>query len=92
MLLHNLKQLAIAFDQLINALACLLLWKLAWADETLSAHAWRMDRAGVASWPRKIIDALLWFDKDHCRTSYESERLGRQLPPEMRPKRERMKA
>lgn len=41
---------------------------------------------GVRSWPRKVVDALalLFGDKDHCQQSYESERLGRQLPPEER--------
>ncbi len=36
--------------------------------------------------PRKDIDALalLFGDRDHCRQSFESERTGRQLPPECR--------
>ena len=28
----------------------------------------------------RVIDTLLFFDKDHCRTSYESEVLRKQLP------------
>jgi len=44
-----------------------------------------MERAGIKRWPRKLIDTLFWFDKNHCFESYESERLGRQLPPELRP-------
>lgn len=31
-----------------------------------------------------LIDALLWFDKNHCEESYKSEILRRQLPPSMR--------
>ncbi|WP_346773712.1 hypothetical protein [Desulfovibrio sp. ZJ200] len=36
--------------------------------------------------PRKVIDALalLFGDREHCRQSFESERQGRQLPPECR--------
>ena len=57
-----------------------------WADETISAHCWRWHINGVRSWPRKVVDALalLFGDKNHCQQSYESERLGRQLPPEER--------
>jgi putative hemolysin len=31
-------------------------------------------RAG--RWFRPVVDALLWFDPEHCRASYESE-IGR---------------
>ena len=96
-LLHNTKQLLIATDQAVNALAGFVLALLClcprlpkaglwWADETISAHCWRWHINGVRSWPRKVVDALalLFGDKDHCQQSYESERLGRQLPPEER--------
>lgn len=96
-LAHNVKQAAIALDQLANALiglavsvVCLLpffrgagLW---WADETVSAHCWRWHIMGVRHWPWKLVDGLaaLLGDKEHCRESFESERLGRQLPVEER--------
>ena len=95
-LLHNGKQLFISLDQTLNALAgtvlallwCLWLWPrrvgLWWADETISAHCWRWERNGIRSWPRRIVDAVFFLDPRHCRESYESERLGRQLPPELR--------
>ena len=75
------KSVLIALDQLLNAILG------GWPDETLSSRAWRWDAAGVRRWPRRIIDAvaLLFRDRDHCRRSFESERLGRQLPPEARP-------
>lgn len=77
------KAALIALDQLVNALAG------GWPDETVSSRAWRWELAGARSWPRKLIDglALIFGDRDHCRESFESERLGRQLPPEARPVR-----
>ena len=82
--LHNLKQLAIAVDQLLNVLICLVVNRQAWADETMSAHAYRLELEHGRTWARKLIDGILWFDKDHCKESYESEILRRQLPPSMR--------
>ena len=73
-----LKQVLIAFDQLINALLG------GWADESLSAHAWRQHLEGTRNWPYLLIDAILFFDGNHCRTSYESELERTQLPPSMR--------
>lgn len=74
------KAVFIGLDQLINALFG------GWPDETISSRAWRWELAGVRSWPRRLLDglALIFGDKDHCRESFESERLGRQLPPELR--------
>jgi hypothetical protein len=74
-----LKNVLIAIDQLINTLIG------GYPDETLSSHAYRMDMKGIRKWPRKLIDTLLFFDKNHCEDSFTSERIGRQLPPECRP-------
>ena len=76
--MNRAKCILIALDQLVNALCN------GWPDETLSSRAWRWEQSGKRAWPRKMIDALLFFDPDHCRASYESEKLGRQLPPELR--------
>lgn len=73
------KALLIALDQLLNALFG------GWPDETLSSRAWRWDISGKRSWPRRLIDLVFFFDRNHCFESFESERLGRQLPPECRP-------
>ena len=83
-LLHNLKQLLICLDQLANVLIGLVGNRKSWADETMSAHAWRMQLEHGRTWARKLIDALFWFDKDHCKESYKSEMERRQLPPSMR--------
>lgn len=74
------KRILIALDQLMNALAG------GWPDETLSSRCWRWDASGKRTWPRKTVDGLFFWDRNHCRESYESERLGRQLPPELRTK------
>lgn len=68
-----LKQVAVAVDQLVNAALG------GWADETLSSRAYRTSPKA-----EKVINALLWFDKDHCYESYVSEQIRNQLPPELR--------
>lgn len=72
------KKVLIAVDQLANALLA------GWPDETLSSRAWRWEQDGVRAWPRRVIDRLLFWEPNHCRESYQSEREGRQLPPELR--------
>lgn len=78
------KAVLIALDQLGNALL------RGWPDESLSSRSFRLSDKGIRHWPRKAIDTLLWFDRDdasgkrHCELSFDSEREGRQLPPEAR--------
>ncbi|WP_300708832.1 pseudouridine synthase [uncultured Desulfovibrio sp.] len=80
------KHLLVAVDQLANALLG------GWPDETLSSRAWRRHAAGRGSWLCRVIDRLFFWDAEarggllvgHCQLSYESERQGRQLPPELR--------
>ena len=69
----SLKQIAIALDQLANALLGGM------ADETLSARAHRTG----SSW-EPVIDALFFWQDDHCFESYLSEKERKQLPPEYR--------
>jgi len=79
-----LLQVLIALDQLLNAL------RGGWADETLSSVAYRMslrNDAGVFGWRWRICAALingLFFDRNHCRDAFLSERNSNQLPPEFR--------
>ena len=73
------KMTLIAVDQLANALL------LGWPDETLSSRAWRWHVAGKRSWPMWCIEAVFFWEAGHCFASYESERLSRQQPPELRP-------
>ena len=72
------KAVLIAVDQLLNAVLC------GWPDETLSSRCWRWDRDEVRHWPRRLVDALFFWEKEHCRESYESEQLRMQMPPELR--------
>ena len=37
-------------------------------NESISGRAWR-----TRSIWYKVIDALLWFDKDHCKNSYNND-------------------
>lgn len=92
---HNAYQALISMDQALYNLggtvwacvACLFYsipTGVTYADETLSSRAWRWERDGVCHWPRKVIDAVFWWQPDHCLKSYISEREGRQQPPELR--------
>ena len=79
-ILFWLQQVLIAIDQLANALLG------GWADETLSSCAYRMERAG-RPWgriTRPLIDAIFFFQPDHCRNAFECERQRVQAPPETR--------
>jgi hypothetical protein len=76
---HNL---FIAFDQLINALFN------GWADETMSAHAYRLHRDGKPwGWLMHLYDYLfIWqtWKLDHCVRAYQAERARLHSPPETR--------
>lgn len=69
---RRLLHLLIALDQLVYVLITLGNGN---PDETLSAAAWRLERDGKLAGRvfRPLIDALFWFDPQHCRNSYESE-------------------
>lgn len=72
----------IAIDQLANTILG------GYADETLSSRAWRAerDKKAIGIIMRPFIDFVfnLFGDKDHCYTSYISERDSNHLPPEFR--------
>lgn len=72
-------QIAVALDQLLNTLFG------GYADETLSARAYRRS-ADSYRWTlvRNVIDAVLFFDPNHCEVAYDSEKARRHLPPEYR--------
>lgn len=76
-----MKQFLIAVDQAINC-CCFWLPGGRWADESLSARAWRIR----AQCPRlyKVIDALFFWQTAHCLMSYQSEMQRLQSPPEQR--------
>ena len=72
------EQVLIAIDQLINALLG------GWADETMSSYAYRLRIERNILWVERVIDALFFLQKDHCKTAYESERARKHFPPELR--------
>lgn len=82
---HNLKQLLITIDQFLTVLVFVVLFPKtkSWADETFSARCHRMALNGITI-PEKIVDAIFFFEKNHCLESYKSELEGRQLPPSLR--------
>ena len=77
--LTYLKYILIALDQLLNTVL------LGFPDETLSSRAYRTEQEGyrLGGIIRPIIDTLLFFDPEHCRTSYETEMTRKQFPIEM---------
>lgn len=70
-------QFLIALDQLINTLF------KGWADETLSARAYRNAANGNAKWQRiqRAIDAIFFGQPNHCRGAHRMELERMQLPP-----------
>lgn len=67
--MNYLLNLAIAIDQLLNAML------LGFADETLSSRAYRADRDGKVFGRifRPLIDTLFFWDKRHCFQAYLAE-------------------
>lgn len=76
--LDSVKQFAIALDQVVNTLCG------GYADETLSCRAYRHYLKGERVWLVWLIDTLFFWDKDHCKSSYESEQERLHLPPALR--------
>lgn len=74
-----MKQFLIAFDQLLNTVLYINGDGFGYADETLSARAWRLQ----SRW-YKAINALFFWQENHCKEAYESEHRNFQLPPEYR--------
>lgn len=68
------ERVAIGFDQFVNTLFCGM------PDETLSARAYRLSIERGKHWALRLINAIFFWQPNHCKTSYESEILRRQLP------------
>ena len=77
---NHILQILIAVDQLANALAGGM------ADETLSARAHRQ-RLNGRPWAAKAINALFFWQVDHCRVAYESELSRMDMPKPYRTQR-----
>lgn len=97
---HNLKHLAIAFDQFARMLVAIVIGSLGWSDETLSAYAWRAHQDGkiAATFMCVVIDVMfLWQKSDptivddggvpiesHCHRAFVRECRKEYLPPAYR--------
>ena len=83
---HNLFQLAVAFDQFLNVLVCMIIEPNSkhWADETFSSHTYRHYRAGEWVWLYHLINKVFFLQQDHCKEAYESEQQRQHEPPELR--------
>lgn len=78
-----MRQILIALDQLCNA--CLFfLPGGAWADETLSARAWRCRSVGAFRWIRPMIDGLFFWQDNHCRSAFYAEMEREHSPKSLR--------
>lgn len=77
---NYLKQNLIAIDQLVNTLLG------GYADETLSSRAYRAEAKGriMGRIMRPTIDAIFFFDKDHCYNAYISELNRKQYPSSLK--------
>lgn len=73
-------QILIAIDQVFNAILG------GYADETLSARAWRTEQKGriFGKFFRPLIDFVLFVQPDHCFKAYEAEQKRRHFPPDLR--------
>ena len=74
-LTSRLFQALISIDQTFNTLI-----GSGWADETLSAFSHR--RQG---WRRSVVNAIFFWQTDHCRDAFNAELERRQYRPEYRP-------
>lgn len=86
MLKNNLFQLFVAIDQVLNVFLGMIFEpkRAHWADETMSSYAHRLRIERNIFWVERVIDALFFLQKDHCKTAYESERARKHFPPELR--------
>lgn len=83
-----LLQLFLVLDQALNVL-CTPFHLGAWADETMSARAWRAYRDGRlwGRYAKPVIDWIFAWQRaegGHCRRAYERERERMHSPPEVR--------
>jgi len=77
----SIKESMISLDQFLNTRVSVADDGYGYADEMLSARAWRLrEKSRLYVW----IDRLFFWDKDHCKECYEIELERKQLPPEYR--------
>lgn len=70
-------QVLIAIDQLFNTIIG------GYADETISSYAHRKRLKGKP-WLARLIDALFFWQPNHCQQAFQSELDRAHLPPSVR--------
>lgn len=70
-----LSKCLLAVDQLANAIAG------GHPDETLSARAYRAHMAGRSGW-RRLINAIFFWQVDHCLSAFRNELARKHMPKE----------
>ena len=75
----SVTQVLIAIDQFINTLWYFPKDGFGFADETISARSWRLREQSSLY---KFINALFFWQANHCRGAYYSEMTRKQLPKE----------
>lgn len=80
---RRILNLLIALDQL---LFCICTAGHSKPVDTFSAAAYRLEKTGhwAGKFFRPTIDGLFFFDRDHCRKSYENLMAGKHMPPDIR--------
>jgi hypothetical protein len=73
-------QVLIAIDQVFNTFTYIKGDGFGFADETLSARAWRLREQ--SPYPYRIINGLFFWQENHCKEAYESEVNNKHLPKE----------
>lgn len=73
-------QVLIAIDQLANTTVG------GWADETLSARAYRNRDDKLWKWIHRGINLMFFWQHQHCKQAYDSETDRMQIAAEYRPK------
>ena len=68
----------LGIDQLLNAILG------GYADESLSARAYRRRSEPLWGVVMKVLDRAFFWHKTHCESAYWAERKGRHLPREYR--------
>lgn len=80
-------QLLLALTQILNTMIPPLDGTVGWADESMSARAFRAKRDGHRlGFMADIINWLFFWQEDHCKAAYLSEADRRVKPPEHRVK------
>lgn len=69
----------VALDQMLWSILSL---GAGWPDETLSSASWRHEQygSGWAQWARPLIDAIWFWEPNHCEIAYQAEILRSQAP------------